>query len=369
MARKKSQDLTEAELRLMDVIWRKGSATVAEVAEALPKQLGLAYNTVLTTMRILEDKGYVRHTKSKEGRAFLYHPVVGQKEASRNAVRRLLTRFFRDSPEELVLNLLEDEELSEQELTRIRKRISEEVIREAEGKMNILGTTFAALLNSLWQSAAIALLVWAALRFLPRMNIRINAATRCAVWWAVLAAVVLLPLAPQPRASLRAPLRCFYRSDVRFRCRRLLRQWPARPSRLHATSLSPLACRTSSDHGRSRTARDLRDLVRAFSLPDRPDRPQLPLPSRHQAAQPRRLAGTDGEFQLLAAGLRHRPHGAAAGFERNRFAHGRRIPPPRRDRSGNAAERVHARRAGSRDLCTSWPISPATTTGPICSHA
>ena len=127
MARKKSQDLTEAELRLMDVIWRKGSATVAEVAEALPKPLGLAYNTVLTTMRILEDKGYVRHTN--EGRAFLYHPVVGQKEASRNAVRRLLSRFFRDSPEELVLNLLEHEELSEQELTRIRKRISEEVIK------------------------------------------------------------------------------------------------------------------------------------------------------------------------------------------------------------------------------------------------
>jgi predicted transcriptional regulator len=127
LARKKSQDLTEAELRLMDVIWRKGSATVAEVAEALPKPLGLAYNTVLTTMRILEDKGYVRHTN--EGRAFLYHPVVGQKEASRNAVRRLLSRFFRDSPEELVLNLLEHEELSEQELTRIRKRISEEVVK------------------------------------------------------------------------------------------------------------------------------------------------------------------------------------------------------------------------------------------------
>ena len=130
MPRKRSPNLTEAELRLMDVIWRKGSATVAEVAEALPDKLGLAYNTVLTTMRILEDKGYVRHTKSKEGRAFLYHPVVGQKEASRNAVKRLLSRFFQDSPEELVLNLLEDEELSEQELSRIRKRIAEEVIGE-----------------------------------------------------------------------------------------------------------------------------------------------------------------------------------------------------------------------------------------------
>ena len=126
MARKKSEDLTEAELRLMDVVWRKGSATVADVADALPKDLGLAYNTVLTTMRILEDKGYLRHTKPKEGRAFVYHPLVGQKEASRKAVRRLLTKFFGNSPEELVLNLLDDEELSEQELTRIRKRISEE---------------------------------------------------------------------------------------------------------------------------------------------------------------------------------------------------------------------------------------------------
>ena len=62
---------------------------------------------------------------------------------------------------------------------------------------NILGTVFASLLNSLWQSAAIALLVWAALRFLPRIGVKINAATRCAVWWAVLAAVVILPMAPQ----------------------------------------------------------------------------------------------------------------------------------------------------------------------------
>jgi beta-lactamase regulating signal transducer with metallopeptidase domain len=75
--------------------------------------------------------------------------------------------------------------------------------------MNILGTAFAALLNSLWQSALIALLVWATLRLLPRINIRINAATRCAVWWAVLVAVVVLPLAPQrihvrPETSLPA---------------------------------------------------------------------------------------------------------------------------------------------------------------------
>jgi predicted transcriptional regulator len=126
LARTKSRDLTEAELRLMDVLWKKSKATVAEVAEALPKQLGLAYNTVLTTMRILEDKGYVRHTKAKEGRAFVYHPVMGHKEASRKAVRNLLSRFFGGSPRELVLNLLEDEELSPTELKRIRQLIEED---------------------------------------------------------------------------------------------------------------------------------------------------------------------------------------------------------------------------------------------------
>lgn len=126
MARKKSLNLTEAELRLMDVIWEKGQATVGEVAEALPQELGLAYNTVLTTLRILEEKGYLRHTKAKEGRAFVYQAVVGRDEAGRSAVRYLVSRFFRNSPELLVLNLLEDEELSAKELRRIRSLIAEE---------------------------------------------------------------------------------------------------------------------------------------------------------------------------------------------------------------------------------------------------
>lgn len=130
MARTKSRDLTEAELRLMDVLWKKSSATVAEVADALPKQLSLAYNTVLTTMRILEEKGHVRHTKAKEGRAFVYHPVIGQKEASRKAVRNLLNRFFGDSPRELVLNLLEDESLSPAELKRIRQLIAQDTAED-----------------------------------------------------------------------------------------------------------------------------------------------------------------------------------------------------------------------------------------------
>jgi predicted transcriptional regulator len=126
MARKRSPNLTEAELRLMDVLWDRGLATVAEVADALPKDLGLAYNTVLTTLRILEDKGYVEHTKPEEARAFVYRPIVGRQEAGRSAARYLVSRFFRNSTEALVLNLLEDEQLDEQELQRIRQLIAEE---------------------------------------------------------------------------------------------------------------------------------------------------------------------------------------------------------------------------------------------------
>jgi predicted transcriptional regulator len=126
MPRTRSANLTEAELRLMDVIWDKGSATVADVAEALPKDLGLAYNTVLTTMRILEDKGYLTHTKSNEGRAFVYSAVVGREQASRNAVRHLISRFFQNSPELLVLNVLKDEELSETELNGIRHLLTKD---------------------------------------------------------------------------------------------------------------------------------------------------------------------------------------------------------------------------------------------------
>src|SRR3954464_15282293 len=110
----------------MDVIWEKGEATVAEVAEALPRELGLAYNPGLTTMRILEEKGFLRHTKYREGGRLVYRAVVGRDEAGRSAVRYLVSRFFRNSPELLVLNLLEDEQLDEKELQRIRNRIAEE---------------------------------------------------------------------------------------------------------------------------------------------------------------------------------------------------------------------------------------------------
>jgi predicted transcriptional regulator len=125
MPRKKSIDLTQAELRLMQVIWQKGKATVPEVIEALDETPVPAYNTVLTTMTILERKGYLRHTGSKVGRAFVYRPVVSRRKASGNAVRNLLSRFFGGSAEALILNLIEDKQLSETELKRVRELLKE----------------------------------------------------------------------------------------------------------------------------------------------------------------------------------------------------------------------------------------------------
>lgn len=123
MPRRKSATLTEAEQKLMEVLWEKGEATVAEVVDAVKTRPTPAYNTVLTTLRILEQKGYLQHTQ--EGRAFRYWPVVDRRAASQSAVRNLLSRFFDDSPELLVLNLMEQERIDIRELKRLRKLIEE----------------------------------------------------------------------------------------------------------------------------------------------------------------------------------------------------------------------------------------------------
>lgn len=123
MARKQTPGLTEAELRLMEVLWRIGEGTVAEVAAGLPKDITLAYSSVLTTLRILERKGYLRHRK--ERRAFIYEPVVDREKARTNAIRNLLRRFFEGSPGQLVLNLVEREKISAKELKRLRALLEE----------------------------------------------------------------------------------------------------------------------------------------------------------------------------------------------------------------------------------------------------
>lgn len=121
MPRRQSETLTEAELRIMNVLWLKGFGTVQAILDALSQRPTLAYNSVLTTIRVLERKGYVRH--SKDGRAHVYAPLVGQKEATRSEIRHLVGRFFKNSHEQLVLNILEDQGVDAEELNRLREML------------------------------------------------------------------------------------------------------------------------------------------------------------------------------------------------------------------------------------------------------
>src|SRR5580704_13175559 len=113
VARAKTPHLTEGELRLMKILWQHGPATVSQVVEALPANPPVAYSTVLTLLRILENKGFVRHTK--QGRAFVYQPLVGSTEASTSAIRHLLTRFFGGSAGQLVLKLIDERQIDADE--------------------------------------------------------------------------------------------------------------------------------------------------------------------------------------------------------------------------------------------------------------
>src|SRR5881398_3180938 len=121
MAKRKPSTLTNAEHRIMEVIWARGSATVAEVVEALKGKD--AYTTILTLMRILKAKGYL--TSRKEGRAFVFVPKVDRDTVARKAVQQLLGKFFSGSASELVLAFLREEDLTTEELDEIKQRILE----------------------------------------------------------------------------------------------------------------------------------------------------------------------------------------------------------------------------------------------------
>jgi predicted transcriptional regulator len=123
MPPKRSITLTEAELRLMKILWRRGESAVGDLVAAMPAGATLAYNSVLTTVRILEQKGYVVHRQ--EGRAFLYSPCVAEQEASHSEVRHILQRFFGNSRERLLLSLLGDDEVTPEELQRLKQAIAE----------------------------------------------------------------------------------------------------------------------------------------------------------------------------------------------------------------------------------------------------
>jgi predicted transcriptional regulator len=118
MSRKKSLVLTDHELRLMEVLWARERATVAEVVEALLPP-PLAYTTVLSTLRTLEQKGYVAH--EEDGRAYIYCPLVARESAAKSAIDHLLDRFFKNAPGDFAVALLDDTRLSDADIAKIKK--------------------------------------------------------------------------------------------------------------------------------------------------------------------------------------------------------------------------------------------------------
>ncbi len=130
MPPKRSNTLTEAELRIMRILWDRGESLVSDMVVALPKDTPLAYNSVLTTVRVLEQKGYVTHRQ--DGRAFLYSPCVAEHDASRVEVRHVLNRFFGSSRAQLMLSLLGEGDISMDELQSLKKAISEAEVAAGE---------------------------------------------------------------------------------------------------------------------------------------------------------------------------------------------------------------------------------------------
>jgi predicted transcriptional regulator len=121
MARKQSPALTDAEAQVMAVLWRLQKASVGDVVTAMKATRAVTYSTVQTILRILETKGYVTH--GKVARAFVYEPVVDERQARRRAMRHLVSRLFEGSPSLLVLNVLEDEEIDPAEREQLKRLI------------------------------------------------------------------------------------------------------------------------------------------------------------------------------------------------------------------------------------------------------
>jgi predicted transcriptional regulator len=132
MPPKRSNTLTEAELRIMRILWARGESLVSDLVSAMPESSPLAYTSVLTTVRILEQKGYVKHRP--EGRAFLYSPCIAEQDASQSEVRHVLHRFFGNSREKLMLSLLGDGGITAEELQRLKSAIAEAEAAAEEGE-------------------------------------------------------------------------------------------------------------------------------------------------------------------------------------------------------------------------------------------
>lgn len=123
MARPKSNELTAAEQKVMQVLWQNGPLTVREIAEALNQQQQLAYTTVQTLCRILLDKGHV--SCEKQGKAFLYQATTVQQEARSQALLALVKKFFGGSPDLLAQHLISESTISDDLASQLQQKINE----------------------------------------------------------------------------------------------------------------------------------------------------------------------------------------------------------------------------------------------------
>jgi BlaI family transcriptional regulator, penicillinase repressor len=132
VARKPSTGLTDAEHRIMDVLWDLSEATVGDVVDRIQGPSRPAYNSVLTLLRILERKGYVRH--EKHGRAFTYAPIVNRVEARRGALTHVLSRFFKGSREELLMDLLGHEDVDSEQFEQVKALLDDAAANVRPGR-------------------------------------------------------------------------------------------------------------------------------------------------------------------------------------------------------------------------------------------
>ncbi|MBL4603929.1 MAG: BlaI/MecI/CopY family transcriptional regulator [Emcibacteraceae bacterium] len=131
MARQPSQKLTDAENRIMEILWKKGEASVHDVMDASPSENKLAYTTVQTFLGIMKDKGFVE--TRKEGRAFLYRPLISRGEARTQALKHLISSAFGGSPTALAQHLLKDSDIDADEISVLEQAIETAIARKERG--------------------------------------------------------------------------------------------------------------------------------------------------------------------------------------------------------------------------------------------
>lgn len=129
MARARPKGLTGLEAVIMDCVWDLSEATVRDVKERLDSAKPMAYNTVLTMMRILRDKGFL--ASRRDGRTDVYRPRVSRQQMGRRSLHDVIERFFAGSPAALVSQLLDSEDFTEKEIKDIRRDVNSRLRGEA----------------------------------------------------------------------------------------------------------------------------------------------------------------------------------------------------------------------------------------------